>query len=166
MPMLRWFTTGLEMVSSSGGSLWSRTAQAVWLPPRSGVPLCNATFPSTLPGLDRRLGTPWHSFHLQCKFLALKHVRPRETLIFYELERREVLALTCRWHAQDAECGWEMSYFIFFLFFFFPLSFFPLPATLQWAAPLGTCQHSSSSYIRTAFFSWNLGPLLMCDLQR
>lgn len=78
MAILRCFAAGGEMVSSTGGSLWSRMAEAAQLPPRCRVPLCAEAFPSALLGPDGHLGTAWPSSHPQRQPWTLNRIRPRE----------------------------------------------------------------------------------------
>lgn len=82
--------------------------------------------------------------------------------MFYGLPGRAPLVLTCRWHAQDADRAvrWPTLPFFFFLFLFSP------PSHIAVSCSAGHLPTFRQQLHKKSFFSWNLGPLLMCDLQQ
>lgn len=60
----------------------------------------------------------------------------------------------------------EMAYFAFFLFIFFIYSFFSPPSHIAVSCSAGHLPTFRQQLHKKSFFSWNLGPLLMCDLQQ
>jgi len=143
-------------VSCSVGSLRSRTAQpALTLPAETFLSAARRARP-----LSRsRAGARGQRGPVSTCLDTELRTSSRNTLLFYRVKRRDVLVLTCRWHAQDAECAWEMAYFLFHLF---P----PPPRHMAASGSAGHLPTARQRLHKNGFFSWNLGPPPMRDLQR
>lgn len=73
------------------------------------------------------------------------------------------VALTCRWHAQDADRAGRWPTLPLFFFFYIPFS---PPSHIAVSCSAGHLPTFRQQLHKKSFFSWNLGPLLMCDLQQ
>lgn len=158
MQKLRCFPTEVEMVSSTVGSLWSRAAQAAQLPAEAFLFATRRSHPLSwvqigIWGQHGPVSTCSASLGHQNAYILEKHIN----ILWTEKERSVSADL------QVACSGCRMWLGDVLLFFFFS----PLPPShIAVSCSAGHLPTFRQQLHKNSFFSWNLGPLLMCDLQR